>query len=74
MCKKGIVLLFTVLCTWYEAYSYYIYVSEMCTPQVSREELASMACLHPQLTDGGDGLLIRKVAVNVLKKQSRTAD
>jgi hypothetical protein len=30
--------------------------------------------VHPQVADGGDGLQIWKVAVNILNKQSRTAD
>jgi hypothetical protein len=29
---------------------------------------------HPQVVDGGDDLRIWKVAVNILNKQSRTAD
>jgi hypothetical protein len=29
---------------------------------------------HPQVTDGGDGLQICRVAANILNKQSRTAD
>jgi hypothetical protein len=28
---------------------------------------------HPQIADAGDGLQIRRVAANILKKQSRTA-
>jgi hypothetical protein len=29
---------------------------------------------HPQVADGGDALQIWRVATNILKKQSRTAD
>jgi hypothetical protein len=29
---------------------------------------------RPQVADGGDSLQIRRVAVNILNKQSRTAD
>jgi hypothetical protein len=29
---------------------------------------------RPQVADGGDGLQIRRVAANILNKQSRTAD
>jgi hypothetical protein len=29
---------------------------------------------RPQVADGGDGLLIGKVAANILNKQSRTGD
>jgi hypothetical protein len=30
--------------------------------------------VRPQVVDGGDGLQIRRIAVNILNKQSRTAD
>jgi hypothetical protein len=30
--------------------------------------------VRPQVADGGDGLQIRRVAANILNKQSRTAD
>jgi len=37
-----------------------------------------VSCLHtialPRVTDGGDGLQIRRIAVNILNKQSQTAD
>jgi hypothetical protein len=37
-----------------------------------------VACHHgmarPQVADGGDGLQVRRVAVNILNKQSWTAD
>jgi hypothetical protein len=36
--------------------------------------LVTKGMSRPQVADGGDGLQIWRVAVNILNKQSRTAD